>query len=145
MKIIDEVKRIVEEVMLLPFVYASFYDINTNFDGVAMPAVGFERLRNGEILNEIGQLKDDVPVLLFFVNLTENNYDSLENQAIIDVQKETMLQFIREVNKSNVIFINSSIRYDDLYNEFDVNTTGVSLRINLKERAGAVNCLPIGD
>lgn len=145
MKIIDEVKRIVEDVLELPFVYASFYDINTNFDGIEMPAVGFQRLVNGELSNEGGQIKDDVPVLLFFVNLTEANYDSLENQVIIDAQKENAVKFLREVNKSSVIMLNSAARYDDLYNEFDVNTTGVGLRINLKERAGVVNCLNNGD
>ena len=144
MKIIDEIKRIVENELELPFIYENFYKINEELDYTNLPCVGCQRLVNGTLNNEAGQIKDSAPFLLFFINSSTYNYSSLENQAIIDIQKETAIDFIRAVEASDLIKYEGEIRYENFYNKFDFNdliNTGVALSITLKERAGSVYCV----
>jgi len=64
----------------------------------------------------------------------------LANQEIIDEQKTTALDFIRYVQKSDVMQYTSTPTYDAVYDEFDVNVTGVALKLNLKEIQGSTPC-----
>lgn len=141
MKILDEIKTIVEDTLKLRFLYSSINNINAAIDNTELPCVAVQKLITGTFENEGGQIKDSAPFLIMFLNSTIFDYDSLENQTIIDALKVTVKSFIREVDKSDVIIKTGSQTYDDLYDYLDANVTGIALSITLKERAGTVPCL----
>ena len=141
MKIINEIKRIVEDELNVPFMYQSFLNLNNWLDSAPLPCVACQLLIGGELISEAGQTKESSEVLLMFIDKTEvYGYTALENQAIIDTQKLRAVWFMEQVRQSSVIYALGNARYDNIYNEFDIITTGVAVRVTLKELVGVVEC-----
>ena len=148
MTIINEVKRIVEEVMLLPFIYASEYNINEQVAGIAdqLPAVAMARQASGTI-DDIYSVKDSMPCLLFFFDLTDGSADDqtaleLDIAAVVSAQKAKAKQFLRAVAASDVIVIEGAETYTTVFDKFDSFTSaGIALSVTIKELVGDVECL----
>ena len=140
MKVLDEVKSIVEDELGLPFLYQSFYKLNDWVEVESLPCVCCQLITDMGTENEGGQIKDDVPFLLMFVDKTEEGLTALENQEIIDEQNTTADSFLRELEDSTEIMKNSDAPRKLLYQEFDIILTGISMKVNIKERSGSQPC-----
>ena len=142
MKLIDEVQSIVEDTICIPFLYASYLNLNSWADYSSLPCVACQQLVNGSYVNEGGLMKDSANFLLMFLDKTETDrYTALENQTIIDKCKERMVDFVRAIDSSTEIMYETGYTYDFMYQEFDVDLTGIALTITIKERSGEQPCL----
>ena len=142
MTIINEVKRIVEKVMEQPFIYATEYNINEKILQISdqLPCVAMARQNNGTF-EHLNGMKDSVSCLFFFIGLSTKGATDLEIAEETSVQKQYAKAFLKEVEKSSVIFVSGASPYQDFYDEkFDLFTTGVYLSLDLKELAGDVVC-----
>lgn len=147
MKILDEIERIVYVIQEAQedgtggsFLYESFLNINSWIDEQPLPCVCVQRLVGAGLINEGGQIKRSADFLIMFLDQTEFDEQALENQGIIDDQETLTIAFIRQVNNSSIINIVGETKIDYIYDEFDLNVTGVALRVTLKELSGAVEC-----
>ena len=140
MTILNEVKTIIEEEVGVPFLYASLLNLNSWLDYSCLPCAACQLLEDGDFIHEGGQIKEEVDFLIFFLDKTDVRYTALENQEIIDECKARAISFMREIEKSSDIMYIDDYTYQNLYQEFDVNLTGVSLSITIKERSGEQSC-----
>jgi len=140
MKILDEIKSIIEDKIGVPFMYQSFLKLNNWIQGEELPTVACQLIVSGGVVNEGGQHKQSADFLLIFLDHTEYEYTAVENQTIVDEQMDRLIEFLQWVDSSNVITKNGDAQIDYIYNQFDIITTGVSLRINLKELSGSTPC-----
>lgn len=140
MKLLNDIKSIIEGPIDQPFLYESFYGLNEWVAHTNLPCVGLQRIENGTFVNEGGQIKDSSDFLIFFLDQTTFNPTDLENQAIIDTCKETAIDFIREVELSDGLVIVGDPTFEYVYQRFDITVTGIALSIRLKERGGEIPC-----
>ena len=142
MRIINEVKRIVEEVLLQPFLYATDLTINDLIVSIAdqLPCVAMVRLENGEFAHSNG-MKDAAECLLFFVDITDASETDFVKAETVSKQKDFAKEFLKEVEKSSVIFSVNTEKYNPFYDKYDsLSTAGVYLTLTLKELAGDNAC-----
>lgn len=136
MKIINEIKRIVEFEMKLPFIYASYYNINEKIGRSDLPCIALVREQRGAL--DFNKVSADL--LLFFVDKTDKSRTDFELSEKIAEQKSTAIDFLRACAKSDVFYIENASNYEDLYDEFDIITAGISISISVKELVGDVKC-----
>lgn len=142
MRIINEVKRIVEEELLQPFIYATEYNINEQVLNIAdqLPCVAMVRQTGGQFEHQNG-IKDSCPCLIFFVGLAPSGETDIKIAETVAAEKVFAKKFLRAVEKSSVIFSNGADNYQDFFDRFDVfNATGVFLQLTLKELAEDIEC-----
>lgn len=143
MKILDEIKDIIETRLVLPFYYQSLAKANVELDFATFPCVFCQLIPRGALIDDSGFMKDSAEVLLFFINTTVWESDSLENQTLIDAEKARAIEFLQHVKNSINMQVVGSTPYQNVYDKFDVNVTGISLQMTLKELEGEYSCLPV--
>lgn len=145
MNLLQKVKEEVDK--LMPFIYNDLVRANNALDYSALPACVAFRNPTSRWFNNFGNYCEECDWLLFFVDKTEFDKTSLENEAIIETMKNAGIQFVRNVRRSSELHIikqigGSEYKVDKVYEKFDLNTTGVGLQITLRETKGVCNGRP---
>ena len=83
--------------------------------------------------------KESGNVGLFFSKITEFDFEALENDAIQEECKLIAWDFIKQINKGNVLTM-SEITLTRFYDEFAVNVTGVAVNAVFSETVGMSDC-----
>lgn len=81
-------------------------------------------------------LKERVAINLIFATKTELDYDGFANEALIDSMRELALDFLDRMRYEPIMIVEDDIKIVNFYDEFDTNTTGVSLQCTIQERQG---------
>lgn len=141
MSIIDKLKLNIERVTGLPFVYGAQGDVNRALDHAPLPCVFAYLINTGQVDDMHGLMHERLTIALFFVNKTDLDFESVENERIIDDMKRRAFQW-RASNYSGDDFIlesvNSSLRvYDEIA---DVCVTGYALNVTIREVEGVGKC-----
>ena len=83
--------------------------------------------------------------MIFFVNETEYNEGSLENQDVIDGCQLLVDKFLEEIEASDVVIYTETPTQSYMYadsedegNNFDNDITGIALSITLKDSVGTI-------
>lgn len=126
----------------LNYIFSGWSGANVRLDNERFPIVIDILPVSGEISMKAGQHKDAPNCLLFFCDKTELDFDAEVNQVIIERMKVKAMQFIDACNDSGLLEpIEENIPYQVLYDRFDVNVTGISIALKLKEAKGVCSSM----
>jgi hypothetical protein len=90
-----------------------------------------EPITSNDTLTKGGYIEESYPLSMLFVNKTELDFTPDEHRVIIDAMRDLSKRFILRLQaNSNIRTVNSSTRID-ITNIFNVNLSGVILRINV--------------
>jgi hypothetical protein len=88
-----------------------------------------EPITSNDVLTQGGYIEEEYPLSMLFVNKTELDFTPDQHRVIIDAMRELSKRFILRLQaNSNVRSVKNSIRVD-VTNIFDVNLSGVILKI----------------
>lgn len=140
MSIIEKLKANVEAITGMPFVYGAQGDVNRAMDGATLPCVFAYLLENGQLVDENGILRERLTMVLFFVNKTAFDFESIENESIIDEMKRKAMVWYaanRIPDTLRFVSLNGTMR---IYDELDAIVTGYALNVTFEEMAGVGRC-----
>ena len=83
--------------------------------------------------------KESGNIGLFFSKITEFDFEALENDAIQEECKLIAWDFVKQINKGNVLTM-GEITLTRFYDEFTVNVTGVAVNAVFSETVGMSDC-----
>jgi hypothetical protein len=88
-----------------------------------------EPITSNDQLTQGGYIEEEYPLSMLFVNKTELDYTPEQHRVIIDAMRVLSKRFILRLQaNANIRFVKTSIRID-VTNIFDVNLSGVILKI----------------
>ena len=139
--IVNKIKQSVQSSTGLACLYGSLDDINVQMeDQTNFPVAFFVLLNNGN-LNDTGQnYRERVDVAVFFVQPTEFDFNSIENESLIENCKDYATLWL------NSLFLDGELRYistlntSRVYNQTDTILTGFAVRVRLEEMMGNTMC-----
>lgn len=134
---VQQMTKSVVQSIGLNYIFSGWNGANVRLDKESFPIVIDILPVSGEMSMRAGQHKDAPNCLLFFCDKTELDFDAEVNQMIIERMKVKAMQFIDACNDSGLFYpINENVPYQVLYDKFDVNVTGISISLTLKQANG---------
>ncbi len=137
--IVNKIKQSVQSGTGLTCLYGSLDDINVQMgDQTDFPVAFFVLLNNGNLTER--NYRERVDVAMFFVQPTQFDFESIENEELIAECKQYSFQWL------NSLFLGGDLRYittlntSRVYNQMDDILTGYALRVRLEELVG--QCAP---
>ena len=142
MNIATKIKNSVREALgdEYPFYYLSDNQANLETGRMEFPCAVLRLITDGEIVQEAQQAKERVAAALFFLDLTEFDFDSEENEQIIEERKADALLWLLSVARSRELRVNPPTRTSRVYDRFDDIVTGYGLLAEVKELDGVAAC-----
>lgn len=140
MNIIRELKESIERACNVPFFYGSAEDVNRALDNADFPCALAFLIQQGAVTDVNGVLRERLTFAISFAELTQFDFEAMENEDIIERCKErafVWLQAMRTNDKLNLISINSTTRD---YIEFDAIVTGYGVNVTIEEAQGFGAC-----
>ena len=83
--------------------------------------------------------KESGNIGLFFCRKTDFDFESLENDEIQEECKLDAWDFVKQINKGNILTM-GEITLTRFYDEFGVNVTGVAVNAVFSETVGMSDC-----
>ena len=120
--------------------YGTPEQLNADLEYAAYPCVFFYLLDTGSVQIQTAQTVERFEVAFYFANLTEFDFNSEDNEAIIEECKQSALRWLNTLQLSSslrVVSVGSSQRVYDL---FQVNLTGFAIRLTIEELQGFSGC-----
>ena len=140
MAILQKIKRIVED-SGFKFYYDSQNSINKILDNVDFSndksVVYCYLFNNMKLVDGM----ESGNVVLFFCKKTDFDFNSDENESIIDECLIDARQIEVNVKRSNMLTIDSDILTQRFYDTFAVNVTGIAIDLTLSETYGLSECM----
>lgn len=124
----------------LQFHYNASGEINNIADGVTFPCAYAFLLDSSAPVEENGQLRERLTLAIVFADLTEYDFDAVENEDIITECKERAFEWYLKARRSgdfNAVTLNSTQR---LYDELDAIVTGYALNVTIEEARAFGDC-----
>ena len=140
MGLLQKLKNIIEGAGY-QFLYDSNNGLNELFDNVEFPerkSVIYVNLLGGTKLVEGIESGN---IALFFCRKTDFDFDTLENEKIIQECLYDARNFEILIKRGNVLTISGELMIERFYDNFSVNVTGVAVNVNLSETVGLAECL----
>ena len=99
----------------------------------------------GKLVAAWNEVKDKPEAQIGFLCSTEFDFDTVENDNIIEAMKRLCARFIKHLNESKYFEqIEGEIRYQVLYDHLDQNVTGIVITPPLEELDGISLCDDFG-
>ena len=140
MGLLQKLKNIIEGAGY-QFLYDSNNGLNELFDNVELPekkSVIYVNLLGGTKLVEGIESGN---IALFFCRKTDFDFDTLENEKIIQECLYDARNLEILIKRGNVLTISGELLIERFYDNFSVNVTGVAVNVNLSETVGMTECL----
>lgn len=121
--------------------YESLEELNREMDYAQFPCAYAFLLDSTGLEMENGRLKETFTMAIFFTNLTQFDYNSIDNEDIINDCKKDACKFILGMqNDANfeLVSVNSAQRVYEP--RFDNPLTGYGVNITIKELIGISAC-----
>lgn len=127
------------------FKYANKYEQNTDAHHQKLetkPTVLLVEIESGLFaLNTMGGFRERYPqVEVNFLELSEFDYNSLENDAIVDRMKELAKKFLLAYEDSGLFEPLTEVPFNQVYHQYDEHLAGVALTINVRELNSQSTC-----
>lgn len=135
----QKIKNIVEESLPeLKYLFNDWSRINVQLDFKGnLPAFVSVLPVSGQLFLKNANFRDYPNCMFAFLDLAELDLDGEENEVTIERMKKHAKKFIQAVNASGKFApISENIPYQAIYDFLDVNVTGISIQIQLKELVG---------
>lgn len=140
MGLLQKLKNIIEGAGY-QFLYDSNNGLNELFDNVEFPekkSVIYVNLLGGTKLVEGIESGN---IALFFCRKTEFDFDTLENEKIIQSCLYDARTIEIAIKRGNILTIDGEMLIERFYDTFSVNITGVAVNVNLSENVGLGECI----
>lgn len=138
MTIVEKIKASIHEALGedYPVYYNDDPGANLETGSMEFPCALVKLFNSGNVLNEAAQIKEVVSAAVFFINLTEFDFDAEENEEIIDACKADASAWLLTLGGNADIQLENVTRSSRVYNEYDDNVTGFGVFAELKELKG---------
>lgn len=138
----DKVKEIVDGMGRLNFIYDDWARANVRLDREKLPAFVFILPTSGSMHYKNNNFRDAPYCLFAFLDIADGDnrefdFDGSENEKTVERMKAEARRFVVALQKSGKFEpISETINYSVVYDELDVNLTGVTIEMQLKEIEG---------
>ncbi len=121
----------------ITYIFHNWTRVNIDIDFKKLPAIVYSLPASGTLDIDKGFIKDYPNAMLSFIDNTDFDFESQENDCIIENMKFLAMRFFKALNDSNMFEpVGGELRYRVLYDKLDANVTGISFEITLRERVG---------
>lgn len=142
MTIIDKIIASIQAVhgSSFPVYYHDELTLNVMADRMTFPCAYVQLITQGNVVNQSGQLREAVTAAVFFVNLSEFDFDAIANEVIIDECKQRAFQWLDAMPLDEWLTLEGVETTSRVYQQFDAIVTGFAARVRLSEIVGWTNC-----
>lgn len=139
MTIIDKIKESISVATDLPVYYQSAEQLNRIADNATYPCAYFFLLTTQGISTDSMSLRERVNIAVFFVDLTEFDFDAMQNEAIIDECKQKAMRWVSMLSRDPYLRLTDLGASERIYDNFDAQLTGYAVNVTLEELEGYCN------
>lgn len=144
MTVEQKIKTIVDQMEGITYVFGNWNMVNVMLEkirDVEMPVFVNLLPMSGSFNLGKTQLKDYPNCMFAFLHKTNLDFDASDNDSIIERCKDYAIEFVLRLNESSLFEqIDENIHYSVYYDLLDINMTGISIEVQLKETKGLVLC-----
>lgn len=110
---------------------------NMALDTKILPAIVYVMPASGEIDLSAGNIRDKENALIAFLDKTEFDFEASDNNVIVENMKALAMRFFVTCNNSGLFEpIGGKLPYRVVYDMLDVNVTGITFEVPIKEVKG---------
>lgn len=143
MTFIDKLRITIERATACRFYYHAAGELNEVLAGIeigAEPIAFAYLLKGGEVDVQRNQLREGVNLAVFFCKKTEFDFNSEENERIIDDCKRLAFGWLSLMRKSGYFETVGSITTERVYDTTTDILTGIAVNVTLRELQGYSEC-----
>lgn len=140
MSIVNKIIESVEAATGYSCLYHSDAELDRLLDNAPLPCAWFTLLSDGSVINDTAQLRESVEVAVFFCDKTDHDFNSIENEAILDLLREKAFTWLKSLNGPGSLSYTGDITTQRIYDHFDVNVTAYGVRLTITENIGISKC-----
>lgn len=134
MSLITKIKESIEA-RGLNCIYDSLWMINQKLDYSSYPLAFFTLIKEGGLISVNGVYRELANVVIFFVNTSTFDFESLENEQIIESCKSIALKWLDSLPRNGVLRA-TVLDTSRVYNYADSIITGYCLNLRIEELEG---------
>lgn len=135
MSLITKIKNSIEENTKLTCLYDDIGNINRRLDYQDYPLCFFTLINRGGLISLNGIYREIANVVIFFVNTSTFDFESLENEQIIESCKSIALKWLDSLPRNGVLRA-TVLDTSRVYNYSDSILTGYCLNLRIEELEG---------
>ena len=136
MSIVNKIKSSVQSITGLPCYYDDSGRLNMRLDYLEYPLAFFTLINNGNLNTTNAHYRERVDVARFFIKPTTYDFESLENEAIIEECKGYALKWLQGLRLQRDLIPLYVLNTTRVYNYADTILTGYAINIRLEETLG---------
>lgn len=143
MTFIDKLRITIERATACRFYYHAAGELNEVLAGVRVgcePIAFAYLLKGGEVDVQRNQLREGVNLAVFFCKKTEFDFNSEENERLIDDCKRLAFGWLSLMRKSGYLETVGSITTERVYDTTTDILTGIAVNVTLRELQGYGEC-----
>lgn len=143
MTFIDKLRQTIERATACRFYYHAAGELNEVLAGVEIgsePIAFAYLLKGGEVDVQRNQLREGVNLAVFFCKKTEFDFNSEENERLIDDCKRLAFGWLSLMRKSGYLETVGSITTERVYDTTTDILTGIAVNVTLRELQGYSEC-----
>ena len=143
MTFIDKLRITIERATACRFYYHAAGELNEILAGVQIctePIAFAYLLKGGEVDVQRNQLREGVNLAVFFCKKTEFDFNSEENERLIDDCKRLAFGWLSLMRKSGYFETVGSITTERVYDTTTDILTGIAVNVTLRELQGYSEC-----
>ena len=158
MSIVNKIKTSVQTITGLPCYYDDSGRLNMKLDYLEYPLAFFTLINNGNLNTTNAHYRERVDIAMFFIKPTTFDFESLENELIIEECKGYALKWLQGLRLQRDLIPLYVLNTTRVYNYADTILTGYAINIRLEETIGeacfgpltsaklvSVNILPVSN
>ena len=136
-----KIASVAEKLEGVTYLFDNWATANVRLDKMPLPAIINLLPVSGKIILSRTQLRDCPNCMIAFADKTWYDFDGVENDEVFERCIGYAVQFIRELNRSELFeWVSDEVPYSVFYDKLDVNVTGIVIELKLKEVQGAPMC-----
>lgn len=142
MSIVLKIKEKFEQITGIPLIYQSEEMVNFLVGEKPVPVSIWYLLQDGQIVSDSasGTIRERIQARIYVGNLTELDFDAIENEKIIDKCKKILFNFIAQLKSDNELEVESINLSRRFYLHTDEILTGYMVDVTISELSGFNKC-----
>lgn len=143
MTFIDKLRQTIERATACRFYYHAAGELNEVLAGLEIgsePIAFAYLLKGGEVDVQRNMLREGVNLAVFFCKKTEFDFNSEENERLIDDCKRLAFGWLSLLRKSGLLDTVGSITTERVYDTTTDILTGIAVNVTLRELQGYSEC-----
>lgn len=141
-----KIASVAEKLEGVTYLFDNWATANVRLDKMPLPAIINLLPISGKFVISRTQLRDSPNCMIAFADKTKFDFDGVENEEVIERCKGYAVQFIRELNRSELFeWVSDEVPYSVFYDKLDVNVTGIVNRIEIERGSRSAHVLVMED